>query len=89
MPNSVWNSLPQVTKQLPVYTQKNSKMMTAATVDRMFFLSWKRLEKNAGMVMACTRSEYWRRRLATNSQFRYVPIARPIQVHMASEAPKK
>lgn len=47
MPNSVWNSLPQVTKQLPVYTQKNSKMMTAATVDRMFFLSWKRLEKKA------------------------------------------
>ena len=87
MPNSVWNSLPHVTKQLPVYTQKNSRMMSAATVDRMFFLSWKRLLKNDGMVMACTRSEYWRRRFATNSQLRYVPMAEPMHVHMASDAP--
>ena len=34
-------------------------------------------------------SEYLRRRLATNFQFRYVPMAKPIAVHMASDAPVK
>ncbi len=69
---------------------KNSRMMTAAMVMRMCFVSWKRLEKKSGTVMALPAfSEYLRRRLATNFQFRYVPMARPMAVHMASEAPVK
>ncbi len=69
---------------------KNKRMMTAAMVMRMCFLSWKRLLKKSGTVMALPAfSEYLRRRLATNFQFRYVPMARPMAVHMASDAPVK
>ena len=50
--NNVANSLPTVTKQLPTYTLKNTRMITAAMVEITPFLSWKRLAKKSGMVMA-------------------------------------
>ncbi len=50
---------------------KNRRMMTAAMVMRMCLVSWKRLEKKSGTVMALPAfSEYLRRRLATNFQLR-------------------
>ena len=70
--------------------QKNSRMSRADTVMRMCFVSWKRLLKKSGSVMELfATSEYLRSRRATIFQFKYVPIARPIAVHMASEAPVK
>ena len=64
--------------------------MIAAIVMRTCLLSWKRFEKKSGTVMELfATSEYLRRRFATNFQLRYVPIARPIAVHMASDAPVK
>ena len=69
---------------------KNSRMMSAAMVMRTCFESWKRLEKKSGTVIALPAfSEYLRRRLATNFQLRYVPMTRPMAVHMASDAPVK
>ena len=34
-------------------------------------------------------TEYLRRRLATSSQFRYVPMAKPMAVQPTSDAPQK
>jgi hypothetical protein len=46
------NSLPQVTKQLPAYTAKNTRMNTDAMAMMIFFFSWKRLDKKSDTVMA-------------------------------------
>ena len=83
------NSFPHVTKQLPTYTQKNTMMMSAATVDTMFLRSWKRFVNLVVGMESPATTEYFRKRFATNFQLRYVPMARPMAVHMASDAPVK
>ncbi len=70
MPNNVLNSFQKVTKQLPAYTAKNTRMNSEAIVRMIFLFSLYRLLKNSGIVIALpARVEYLRSLLATKSQF--------------------
>ena len=62
-------------------------IISAEIIDKICFLSPKRFEKNAGIVVAPMLSEYFLILLATNSQFKYVPIERPMAVQTASAQP--
>lgn len=88
IPNNVENNLPQVTKQLAAYTVKNTRINTAERVIITFLLSRNLFEKNSGKVMELfALILYLRSLFETISQFKYVPIARPIAVHAASASP--
>lgn len=52
------------------------RITTAAMQESRCFLSPKRRAKKSGIVMAPSLAEYRRRRRATISQLRYVPMAR-------------
>ena len=59
----------------------------AATSVSILFLSPYRFEKNSGMVIELLISEYKRILFATMRQFKYVPTANPIAVHIGSATP--
>ena len=61
----------------------------AAMQESRCFLSPKRRAKKSGIVMAPSLAEYRRRRRATISQLRYVPMARPMAVHVTSGSPQR
>ena len=64
-------------------------IITAASTARMFLSSLKRREKNCGIVKDFVSWVYLRSLAAVNSQFRYVPTARPIAVQPTSATPER
>ena len=72
-----------------VYGIKKIRITTAAMQESKCFLSPKRRAKKSGIVMAPSLAEYRRRRRATISQLRYVPMARPMVVQVTSGRPNR
>ena len=88
MLNKLENNLPHAAKPDAVYGIKNITIIIAEAITITPDLSRYLLLKNEGIVIEFPEMwEYLRILLATISQFKYVPIARPIAVHPASAIP--
>ena len=88
-PKRLLKSVPMALKPDAVYGIKKMRITTAAMQESRCFLSPKRRAKKSGIVMAPSLAEYRRRRRATISQLRYVPMARPMAVHVTSGSPQR